>query len=670
MQTGTLRTKFLTRFLPLFLGSFIVLFGICYYLSNQSLTREADVISAQTGRTAALEVEKIFQRQIQYVAGISKNTGIIYGDREARTQILDRMFQDSKGFAMLAFSDVNGQAFSNKGKDMDRSDRDYIKAVRETKQPFVTGPSISGSTGKLITVIAYPVMDEAGQLVGILYGTVELDEISNMVGGIRFFASGRVFLADQEGKVIADGQHPEDVGQRDLSVEQSTKENDARLVQAFASAKEQKTQVSTEYVAADGVESEAVVTPVELGYRTWLAVATAPLSEIRAEAAHLVRTMAIAALVMLVGLAAILWMVAGKIAMPAVKLLEECSIINSGDLRERELCVVSDDEFGKLAQGFADMRNSMRKLLRQIQIHAEKVSASAEELTDASHQSAEASNQVAVSVTDIAGGIAAQSDSAAAADATARTVAEHAVSVADNANALSMVTSMAVERVADGRTSIQKIVASMETINESATKVQASISELARRSDEISNIVDLITGIAAQTNLLALNAAIEAARAGEQGKGFAVVADEVRKLAEESANSSQQIAALVARIQDEMNGAVEASRQSTESVASSIESVHEADGIFESIRLSIEALAGGIAEVSNNIGDISSGVQGMQKNADDISSISKENANRTQAVSATTEEQSASNQEIAAATRSLSELAEQLTAEVGKFRLS
>ncbi len=64
MQTGTLRTKFLTRFLPLFLGSFIVLFGICYYLSNQSLTREADVISAQTGRTAALEVEKIFQRQI------------------------------------------------------------------------------------------------------------------------------------------------------------------------------------------------------------------------------------------------------------------------------------------------------------------------------------------------------------------------------------------------------------------------------------------------------------------------------------------------------------------------------------------------------------------------------------------------------------------------------
>ncbi|MBR6343339.1 MAG: methyl-accepting chemotaxis protein, partial [Selenomonadaceae bacterium] len=251
-----------------------------------------------------------------------------------------------------------------------------------------------------------------------------------------------------------------------------------------------------------------------------------------------------------------------------------------------------------------------------------------------------------------------------------RTVAEHAVSVADNANALSMVTSMAVERVADGRTSIQKIVASMETINESATKVQASISELARRSDEISNIVDLITGIAAQTNLLALNAAIEAARAGEQGKGFAVVADEVRKLAEESANSSQQIAALVARIQDEMNGAVEASRQSTESVASSIESVHEADGIFESIRLSIEALAGGIAEVSNNIGDISSGVQGMQKNADDISSISKENANRTQAVSATTEEQSASNQEIAAATRSLSELAEQLAAEVGKFKLS
>ena len=209
----------------------------------------------------------------------------------------------------------------------------------------------------------------------------------------------------------------------------------------------------------------------------------------------------------------------------------------------------------------------------------------------------------------------------------------------------------------------------MGDINDGTGTVQNTIAKLAKQSDEISKIVDVITGIAEQTNLLALNAAIEAARAGEAGRGFAVVADEVRKLAEESGASATKIAELVATIQTDMKEAVEASAQSSQSVEGSRQSVKEADEIFTSIQLQIEALAGGIQDVSNSIQTISEGTKSMTGEMDSIASISHENASRTQSVSATTEEQSASSEEIAASTRNLSQLAEDLQGEVHKFKV-
>ena len=214
-----------------------------------------------------------------------------------------------------------------------------------------------------------------------------------------------------------------------------------------------------------------------------------------------------------------------------------------------------------------------------------------------------------------------------------------------------------------------RVVQSMGTISGSTATVKASIRELSQSSEEIGRIVELISGIAEQTNLLALNAAIEAARAGEAGRGFAVVAEEVRKLAEESGNSTQQIADLVAKIQSNMHGAVTASEESADSVERSMSSVREADAIFESIKITIDALAGGIRDVSQSIQSVSEGNNSMQQAVQAIAEISQANARRTEEVSSTTEEQSASAQEIAAATRGLAEEAEQLAKEVERFKV-
>ena len=238
-------------------------FAVSYYLSSQALYRDADAISEGIGRSTALEVEKVYQGKALAIEGLAHNQAIINGDRATRIQALNAAKSRLGGFAMLAYSDLNGQAYSESGKDMDRASRDYIKAVRETKKPFMTGPSVSGTSGKLITIIAYPVL-ENGTLTGIVYGTIELDDISEMVGNIKYMETGRVYIADQEGLVLAYAQQPDDVGQLDLSKETSNKTIDKALVEGYKKAIQEDRQISTEYKTSSGEESQAVMTPIHL----------------------------------------------------------------------------------------------------------------------------------------------------------------------------------------------------------------------------------------------------------------------------------------------------------------------------------------------------------------------------------------------------------------------
>lgn len=326
MKLNNLRVKFLAGFMPMFVGSFIVFFAISYYMSSQALFRDANTISQEVGKSTAMEIEKTFQQKELVVEGIAHNHGIIYGDRERRTKILADMMKKYSGFAMLAYSDVNGQAFSDKGKDMDRSTRDYIKAVRETKKPFMTGPSVSGTSGKLITIIAYPVLDN-GELTGIIYGTIELDNISDVVGDIKYMDSGYVYIADQDGLVIAYAQKPDDVGQLDISKETSSKTIDKALVEGYKQAMQEDRQIYTEYTTSSGVPSLAVMTPIHLANRNWLAVSAAPLAEIRAAADDLVAVMGLVGLAMIIVISCIIWVVSGKMAAPVIALRDRKSVV-------------------------------------------------------------------------------------------------------------------------------------------------------------------------------------------------------------------------------------------------------------------------------------------------------------------------------------------------------
>lgn len=670
MQFKNVRTKFLVILLPLFILSFVILSGISYYLANASLLSNADKIACSLGNQIAAQIHAEMLEPTVRLDDLARNSSLRQGDEAARMAILTAPLTSDSNVAQYFYVELDGKALRNDGKHLDRGDREYIKIPRQTQKPYIATPFMGESTGKLMTMMTRPVF-ENNAMVGFVLASINLDSLSKLVENVSFFQTGYAYLADSSGLVVGYSKKPELVGKMDLTKKEveGVGPLDDRLMQAFKAAMESRQQTLADYRSADGVENIAIITPIELDGRTWAVVAAAPRAEVEADSAMLFKIMLGVSLGAIALAVFVIFGFAKRIADPLTVIRDECDVLNDGDLRQDQVAVQAHDEIGQLAKGFNAMRQTLRRLIGKVQSQTEQVAAAGEELTASAEQSSQAANQVAVSIMHIAEGVEKQSQAATQIRAISESITSHADNLAVKTQGIAGDAKTTQDQVASGRSSIAKVVSQMEQITVGAKTIETSIEELAKGSDEIGHIVELISNIAGQTNLLALNAAIEAARAGEAGRGFAVVADEVRKLAEESDRSSQQIAALVKKNEVGMNNAVAASQQGAKNVRLGIDTVKSADEVFKAIVGAIEKLSGEIIDVSKAIQDMSQDNASMMTSIRDIERISSKNAADSQSVSAATEEQSAAMQEIASASHNLATLAADLQTEVSKFKV-
>jgi methyl-accepting chemotaxis protein len=358
------------------------------------------------------------------------------------------------------------------------------------------------------------------------------------------------------------------------------------------------------------------------------------------------------------------------ISHPVMALSEAAKRIAAGDLTGTEINVKNRDEIGELATSFNEMAKHLREVIRQVAINAEQVAASSEQLTASAEQTSKATEQIAVTMQDVTVGVEKQVHSVEETSETIQEMSRGVQHIAERAQSVATIAGSASEKALEGGKTIQTAVDQMNSINETVTSLANVVKGLGERSEQIGQIIEVITGIAEQTNLLALNAAIEAARAGEHGRGFAVVADEVRKLAEQSAQSAQQISALIAAIQQETNEAVQSMAMATKETSNGIAVIRTAGQTFVQIKDAIHEVAAQIQEVSSSVQQMSAGAEQIVQSIQLISTIAESAASGTQEVSAATEEQLASMQEISASATSLSKMAEDLQELIQKFKVS
>lgn len=362
-------------------------------------------------------------------------------------------------------------------------------------------------------------------------------------------------------------------------------------------------------------------------------------------------------------------LVAEANARPLVRLRDLANQVAAGDLTAEPLKQGRKDEIGQLTNAVNQMVGNLRTLIHQVNETSVQVAASSQELTASTEQASRATEQITSTIQDVATGAEHQMNGILESERAIEDMAGGIQKVAETSTIVSEASYEMEHQAEQGNVSIQEAMEQMTMIR---TKVEESMSGfklLEHRSQEIGHIVELITGIAAQTNLLALNAAIEAARAGEHGRGFAVVADEVRKLAEQSGNSAAQIAGLIEVIQADTAKAVGTMDEITSEVESGVEDVNIAGAAFQRILASAKQVANQVQEVTAFSEQMSANAQIVAESVEQVTQIAQNSANSAQNVAASSEEQLASVEEISASAESLSEMANELQHLIARFKI-
>ncbi len=395
--------------------------------------------------------------------------------------------------------------------------------------------------------------------------------------------------------------------------------------------------------------------------------------------------------------------------------------IADGDI---SITVQPKGEQDQLGKAFQNMVESLRTMIRKVADNANQLGVSSAQLAHVSKEAEQASNQISITIQQVSKGITQETESVSrtsrsveqitsAIDGVAKgaqdqsRAVEQAVSmttrinsaiqqVTQSAESVTQEANQAISTAADGAKQVQRTLSVMEAIRQKVNLSTEKVAQMARYSDQISIILDTIEEIASQTNLLALNAAIEAARAGEHGKGFAVVADEVRKLAERSSASTRQISEIIQETQRAVNETIQAMQDENKEAEYGFQQAHEAGGALQNIVSSINKvsdqakksmaaayemnqLAGKLVNAVDSVSSVielnasateklALGSQEITQAIENIASVSEENSAALEEISASTEEFSAQVEEVSASANALDQMAQQLKELISQFK--
>ncbi len=363
------------------------------------------------------------------------------------------------------------------------------------------------------------------------------------------------------------------------------------------------------------------------------------------------------------------YFVARSITKPIIKMTSMAEKIGHGDLTGDMMELKSHDELGKLTQAFNTMIVNLRQLVTQVRDSSSLVASNSEQVVSSTEQMNSSVQQISSTIQQISKGSQTQAQELEATSKVVTNLTKNMKSLALKASTTAELTKQVGAISESGSKAASEADFRMSKIisvtNESARKIK----ELADRSGEITSVLEVIRKIADQTNLLALNAAIEAARAGEAGRGFAVVADEVKRLAEGSAKSSEEIDGLIKQIQDDAHDTVQSMEGSSKEISEGRLVIDKALKALNEIATKVKEVSVNVMDVANTTQTQVTEIERLSKAASEIAAVSEQNASATEEASAATEQQTAGTQEISASVQKMANMADELSKIALGFKL-
>ena len=543
----------------------------------------------------------------------------------------------------------------------------YYLVPKETLKPFITEPTvydIGGVPVNMVTITVPIVID--GKFYGAGGIDIAVDQLLLDLNKVQLFDTGFIKILGPDGKIFA---HPNEDLIGTISEEFSSSDSSTLLSSVVGG---QTLNSITDKISGDKHDFKMLLALDVSEYGpTWILGSEIPTKEITREAATIRNFNFIASIVGLIIIGFITAFYISNITKWIKNVADASKLISEGNLAISidSNMLRREDEIGVLAQSFEHMKEELRQIAINIVETSEEVSASSNMLKESTSQSAITSEDISRAIQEVAQGA---TDQARDTEKGTEEVVNLGVIIEANQNQLNQLAENAqevIKVVKLGTESMQKLDDQANRTNQEMDVITVSIDSTYKSVGRIKEVSGLIASISEQTNLLALNASIEAARAGEHGRGFAVVADEIRKLAEQSKNSTLDIDNALSVLNKDAENLVEVSEKIRIVVTEQLEGVTMTTEQFEAIRQSIGDIVNRIETIDQAGLDMQTKKDHIMEVMTNLSAIAEENAASTEETSASTEEQSASIHEMSDKSEELAKVAIKLKELASYFKI-